>query len=103
MVAFGLYLVTPFCPTRLNCADDPTRLIALRNRVEGFGIQDFSAEELWRLALLRTTCRWASNWLRLVLLLRRETLPEIQPQANVRVLAPDFGIQYGVGLSLLQV
>lgn len=38
MVAFGQYLVTPFCPTRLNCADDPTRERTLRTPVHGLQI-----------------------------------------------------------------
>lgn len=70
MVAFGLYMVTPFCPTRLNCADDPTRDHELRSPVSGLNSIDLSNDEIWHMALLRPTRRWASNWLRLVLLIR---------------------------------
>lgn len=69
LVAYDLYLVTPFCPTRLNCADDPTRQRPLRTSSPGLGWRDLSNEVLWQLAEVRPTRRWASNWLRLTLLL----------------------------------
>lgn len=67
MVAFGQYLVTPFCPTRLNCADDPTRERPLRPPVPGLQLSCLSESDLWAIASIRLTNRWASNWVRLVL------------------------------------
>lgn len=40
-VAFAVYLTTPFCPTRLNVADDPTRARPLRAPVPGLGWKSF--------------------------------------------------------------
>ena len=70
LVAFGLYMTTPFCPTRLNVADDPTRLHELREPLPGLRWKDLSFGELWDLARLPKARRWASNWIRLLLLLR---------------------------------
>ena len=69
LVAFGLYMVTPFCPTRLNCADDPTRDRTLRPPVPGFGWHHLSYSEVWRIACITPTRRWVSNWIRLLLFL----------------------------------
>eukprot|EP00435_Cladocopium_sp_Y103_P038785 s1447_g10.t1 len=65
-VAFDLYPVWPFCPTRLNCADDPTRDVPLREPCQktlrsARGI-DFRA--LHRVGLKRS----AANWVRLLIL-----------------------------------
>ena len=70
MVAFGIYMVNPFCPTRWNVADDPSREVPLRDSVNGFGIQNLCDEDLKFLASVKPTRRWASNWIRLVLLLQ---------------------------------
>ena len=68
MVAFGIYLVTPFCPTRWNVADDPSREVPLRDPIFGFDLQSLSDQDLHFLASLKPTRRWVSNWIRLVLL-----------------------------------
>ena len=65
-IVFDLYPVWPFCPTRLNVADDPTRDCCLREPSPGTirkaeGV-DFRA--LHRVGLKRS----AANWIRLVLL-----------------------------------
>ena len=70
LVAFGVYMVVPFCPTRHNTADDPTRDVELRSSCRGFGWEKMSAEDLVQLASFPPLRRWASNWLRLCLLVR---------------------------------
>ena len=66
-VAAGLYFTTPFCPTRLNPADDPTRCRDVREAMDGTWIGDCSQEELYLMATHRPLRRWTSNWISLVL------------------------------------
>ena len=72
MIAGGLYRCTPYVPTRLNVADDPTRDQRLRLKVGDFG--GWSREKFMDLALCRPLRRWCSNWLRLVLVALEFTL-----------------------------
>ena len=65
LVAGGLYLCTPYVPTRLNVSDDPTRMVPIRLPSYGFGLWD--RDSFLDLALLPPTRRWASNWIRLTL------------------------------------
>ena len=69
LIIGGAYMVTPYIPTRLNCADDPTRLHKLRGPITGLSITTFEEEDIYRMGLLKGTRRWASNWVRLALLL----------------------------------
>ena len=69
LIVGGTYLVTPYVPTRLNCADDPTRLHSLRSPISGLSLEHFDEEEIYRLGLLKGSRKWASNWIRLTLLL----------------------------------
>ena len=48
-VAAALYFNIPFCPTRLNIADDPTRDRPLRSNAPGFDISKMSRDELFDL------------------------------------------------------
>ena len=66
-VAAGLYWTLPFCPTRWNPADDPSRSALLREPTPGIPLTDWSTEQVYDLASLPKTKRWASNWVRLVL------------------------------------
>lgn len=66
-VAAALYFHIPFCPTRLNAADDPTRDRQLRLSSPGIGLSGLSRDELFDLFLHPKLKRWASNWTRLVL------------------------------------
>lgn len=66
-VAAGLYFTTPFCPTRLNPADDPTRCRGAREAMDDAWIDDYSQEELYLMATLRPLRRWTSNWISLVI------------------------------------
>ena len=52
LIAGGLWLVTPFMPTRLNCADDPTRLAKLRPPLPPLGVHQLSREMIFECACL---------------------------------------------------
>ena len=67
ITAAGIYLNIPFCPTRLNAADDPTRDCPLRSPIEGLGASAMSRDELFDLAAFPKLRKWASNWARLIL------------------------------------
>ena len=69
MVAGGIWMVTPYMPTRLNAADDPTRCHGLRAPLPEAGLPELSPEEIFQCALLPRTRRWASGWVRLTILL----------------------------------
>ena len=69
MLAFGLYVAVPYCPTRWNVADDPTRDVSLRSSCCGFGLESMEKEDMVKLASFPPLRRWASNWLRLTLLI----------------------------------
>ncbi len=68
-IAGGLYAVTPFVPTRLNVADDPTRDRPPRPPCPGLGLSSWSRSSLFALARIPSLNRWASNWVRLTLFL----------------------------------
>eukprot|EP00435_Cladocopium_sp_Y103_P036738 s1823_g9.t1 len=65
-ICFDLYPVWPFCPTRLNVADDPTREVDLRAAVPNSirRVSDLDFGLLHRSGLKRS----AANWIRLLLL-----------------------------------
>ena len=67
VTAAGIYLSVPFVPTRLNAADDPTRLQALRSPSNALDLTSWSRDSLFNLAGVAKTRRWASNWVLLVL------------------------------------
>ena len=66
-VAAGLYFTTPFCPTRLNPADDPSRLCEVREPIDGSWMEDCTQEDLYHMATLKPFRRWTSNWISLVI------------------------------------
>ena len=66
-VAAGLYFTTPYCPTRLNTSDDPTRGRPIRDRQPDAWLSEWSPEDLYRLATKQTLRRWASNWCSLII------------------------------------
>ena len=68
-VAAGIYLNVAYIPTRLNCADDPTRDVLVRPPVSGLGLSSWSSPDLFKLSLLGRYRRWTSNWLRLCIML----------------------------------
>ena len=67
-VAGSLYATLPFCPTRLNVADDPTRDHPIRPPGSSLYIHSWDKDDLIRFASLPRLRRWAANWARLVLL-----------------------------------
>ena len=67
-VAFGLYPGWNFAPTRLNIADDPTRWVPVRSPVPLSVREGLSQQQIQLLHSCQLS-RWASNWLRLCILL----------------------------------
>lgn len=72
-VAAGLFFVLPFCPTRLNAADDPTRDVEIRGPFASVGALSFDRSELHQLAKSGGLRRWAANWVRVIVRLRVES------------------------------
>ena len=66
-LAAGIYLHVAYIPTRLNCADDPTRSCVLRSPGESFDLDSWSTDELFALGTFNKLRKWASNWVRLML------------------------------------
>ena len=69
LICGGIWIVTPYMPTRLNAADDPTRLCPLREPLEPLGLSTLTREEIFSCARLPRTKRWASGWIRLTIAL----------------------------------
>ena len=96
LVASGIYLVVPFCPTRLNIADDPTRDVPLRAPVVGAGFEHMDFATLNAVAAHTRLRRWASNWTRLVFLLLGASVFQLKDRSSFRtrrcnpVLSFDF-------------
>ena len=82
LVAFGIYITIPFCPTRLNISDDPTRGKELRKPC-GSRLTDIK-DEIFEQALLPGLRRWASNWARLALFLAGPRLLYLRDRAVFR-------------------
>lgn len=83
-VAAALYFSIPFVPTRLNCADDPTRMTALRPPSGSFDVSSWSLDELRLLLGLPRLRRWASNWARLLLSLCGPALLLLRDRSTYR-------------------
>ena len=74
-VAAALYFSIPFCPTRHNPSDDPTRDTPLRCSLPGLDFLEMDRDSKYDLCQLPKLKRWASNWARLILRLSgRHTL-----------------------------
>lgn len=69
VLAAGIYLNVAYIPTRLNCADDPTRDHPVRGPLFGMDLSTWTSEDLFKLSSLGRFRRWSSNWLRLCILL----------------------------------
>ena len=65
-VASGLYFTTPFCPTRLNPAVDPSRLRDVREPQDGSWAEECTEEDLYLIATHKPLRCWASNWASLI-------------------------------------
>ena len=68
-LAFGIYPAGRFSPTRWNPSDHPTRDSEIPPPVPGFSLDLTDPLVATALATLSNLKRWASNWLRLSLLL----------------------------------
>ena len=66
-VCSGVSCVTPFSPTRLNTADDPTRGVPIRPAIPGLNLGEWPEEDLFMLSEFSKLRRWASNWSCLVI------------------------------------
>eukprot|EP00435_Cladocopium_sp_Y103_P020656 s317_g5.t1 len=84
LVAADLYMVNPFCPTRLNVADDPTRSKDLRAPVPGLSQTMLSRDQVFDLATLPRLRRWASNWARLIILLLSPSVLHLRQRSVYR-------------------
>ena len=68
-----LFFSLPFVPTRLNVSDDPTRDRKPRSPIPSVIDASWSTDNLYDLARIPPTRRWASNWVRLVVRLSAPT------------------------------
>jgi hypothetical protein len=98
MVASDLYMVNPFCPTRWNPSDCPSRELELPLPVPGLGFQSLCRDALFDLATFNPLRRWSSNWSRLVLLLLSCSALHLSNRATYRVSHVHSRICYGAGL-----
>lgn len=97
LIAGGLWLVTPFMPTRLNSADDPTRLVELRPPLPSLGVHQLSRELIFKCACLPRTRRWASGWVRITIRLIGFSCIEFGDKSKFRRRGPimDFDSTLG--------
>ena len=66
-VGEGIYPLLVYSPTRLNPADDPTRMKDIREPVVGISVSSWDEKDIRRLSSLGNLKRFASNWSRLVI------------------------------------
>ena len=83
-VAAGIYISVPFTPTRLNCSDDPTRDVPLRKPSPGLQLETWTRAEVFKLASLPKTRRWASNWVRLIIRILGPAVLQLADRAMYR-------------------
>ena len=84
IVAADLYVTVPYVPTRLNCADDPTRMHEVRGPVRVFGIEEWTEEDLFELALRGGLRRSYANWASLVVGLLGPSCLRLSDRASYR-------------------
>ena len=67
-ITFAVFLSVLFIPTRLNCADDPTRSVPLRSSRCGLSfLSRLGPDGIFQLAELSRMRRWIANWTALLL------------------------------------
>ena len=100
MIASSIFLCVPFCPTRLNPSDDPTRDKKVRDPIPGLNFETWDDAQLFDLIALPKTRRWAANWVRLVLkmlgprviyLHRRDLFRQTHKNENLDLFPHDGG------------
>ena len=87
-VAGGLFWHSPYVPTRLNVADDPTRLCPLRSSSGCLNVFDWSEDDLYRLSALPRLRRWTSNWVRIVICLLGPSALRVSDRSLFRLTSP---------------
>lgn len=87
-VGCGLYYTLPYCPTRLNVSDDPTRLRSVRSSSSSLSLEFWDRDDIFDLAAVPTLRRWASNWVRLLLLLKGPAILQWPDKGVYRRLHP---------------
>ena len=83
-LAAGQYLCLPFCPTRLNPSDDPTRGVELRSPVREGATLRLSLSEWEDVASHKGLKSTAANWLRFVVLVGGTHLLSLRDQSSFR-------------------
>lgn len=102
MIAGGLYGVTPFAPTRLNVADDPTRDRPPRPPCVGLGSRSWPRSRLFALARLPHLRRRCANWVRLVLFFvdPEKFLPFDRSNRSLRLVLTRLWVSLARGLPI---
>ncbi len=87
-VSSGLYYTLPSVPTRHNVADDPTRDRDVRSSSSSLSLDLWDREELFDLAAIPPLRKWASCWVRFVLLLGGRELLKVNDRSLFRQTHP---------------
>ena len=102
-IAGDLYVTTPYCPTRLNVADDPTRDRPPREPVRGCGSLLWSTDELFDFAELGSMNRCCANWAMMVIAVLGPKILHNADRAEARIMPlpyqhPGSSIQFDSSL-----
>lgn len=99
-VAAGLCLVFPYIPTRLNCADDPTREHPIRPPIKDMGLLRWGRDKLYDLAALPKLRRWAATWVVLVIKLMGPSVLDQNDRALCRSVRFEAGLPQSIPVTL---
>ena len=98
LVSGDVYLVTPFTPTRLNRADDPTRSTKIRDPESDKFYEDWPIDYVFKLAEVKKLKRWASNWVGLLVRLVWAVNHWMEKQIHLQKAMPlSFSALSGLG------
>ena len=89
-VSSGLYYTLPYIPTRHNVADDPTRHRTVRSPASSLSLESWGRDDIFDLAAVPPLRRWASNWVRLLLLLRGRDVLKVSDRSLFRQTHPPY-------------
>ena len=90
-VAVGIFLVSPYVPTRLNASDDLTRDREVRGVSSTLCVDDWTDEQLMALAEMRPLRKVFSKWVRLFLLLCGPIVMQWNDRSRYRSFRRDCG------------
>ena len=93
-VAAGLYWTLPYCPTRWNPSDDPTRDSPLRESIKDELLSNCPTDLIYELSSLPKTKRWASHWVRLVILVCGLSVLQLRHRSSYRRTWRTHGIPH---------